>query len=152
MLFVTTASLPACIQPRQKTRAGTGSRRIQHLTLHSALVGARDAHVLPVLRDRAASDLDALRLEDAGDLLVGQRPGGIFLLDELLDPALQDQQRSAAALRPVDALAEEVSEFEDALRGVSILVGYGPADGGGMDPDLLRHFLDHHRLQPVDAV
>src|SRR5271169_1534328 len=108
MLFVTTASLPACIQPRQKTRAGTGSRRIQHLTLHSALVGARDAHVFPVLRDRAASDLDALRLEDAGDLLVGQRPGWIFLVDQLLDPTFQDEQRSTAALRAIHAFAEEV--------------------------------------------
>src|SRR5271156_5433471 len=123
---------------------------VQQLVLHSALVGAGDAHVLPVLRDRAASDLDTLRLEDAGDLLVGQRPGGIFFLDELLDPALQDQQRGAAAFRPIDALAEEVSEFEDALRGMSILVGYGTADGGGMNANLLLNFLDHPRLQAVD--
>jgi hypothetical protein len=38
---------------------------------HSALVGARDVHVFPIFRDRAASDLDTLRLENAGDLLVG---------------------------------------------------------------------------------
>ena len=61
------------------------------LFLHSALVGTRYAHVFPVFRDRAASDLDALRLEDAGNLLVGQRPGGIFFFDELLDAALEDQ-------------------------------------------------------------
>jgi hypothetical protein len=65
---------------------------VQQLVLYSALVGARDAHIFPVLRNRAASDLDALRLEDAGDLLVGQRPGGIFFFDELLDPALEDEQ------------------------------------------------------------
>ncbi len=69
------------------------------LFLYSALVGARDAHVFPVFRDRAAGDLDTLRLQDAGDLLVGQWPGGIFFFDQLFDPALEDQQRSIAALR-----------------------------------------------------
>ncbi len=44
---------------------------VQQLVFNPALVGARDAHVFPVLGYRAASDLDALRLEDAGDLLVG---------------------------------------------------------------------------------
>ena len=72
---------------------------LQLLLLYSALVGARDAHVFPVFRDRAASDLDALRLQDAGDLLVGQRPGGIFFFDEFFDTAFQDEQRCVAALR-----------------------------------------------------
>src|SRR5215471_17951881 len=67
--------------------------RLQPLISLSALVGARDAHIFPVLRDRAASDLDALRLEDAGDLLVGQRPGGIFVFDQLLDAAFEDEER-----------------------------------------------------------
>ena len=71
-------------------------------------MGVRDAHVFPVFRDRTASDLDALRLEDVGDLLVGVRVGRVLLLDELLDPALQDEQRSAATLRAIHAFAEEV--------------------------------------------
>ena len=71
------------------------------LILHPALMRTvRDAHVLPVFRDRAASDLDALRLQDAGDLLVGERPGWIFFVDELLNTAFQDQQRSVAAFGP----------------------------------------------------
>src|SRR5579862_2328494 len=122
------------------------------LIFYSALVGARDSHVFPVLRDRAASDLDALRLEDAGDLLVGQRPGGIFLFNETLHPALEDQQRRAAALRTVDALAEEVPKFEDALRRVSVLVGHGTAHGRGMHANLFGDLFDHHRLQVVDAM
>src|SRR4051812_5134780 len=40
------------------------------LLLYAPLVRAGYLHVFPVLRDRAASDLDTLRLEDAGDLLV----------------------------------------------------------------------------------
>jgi hypothetical protein len=47
------------------------STLVQALLFHSALVGARDAHILPIFGYRAASDLDALRLKDAGDLLVG---------------------------------------------------------------------------------
>src|SRR5882724_10982877 len=41
------------------------------LFLHSTLVSAGDAHVFPVFRDRATGDLNTLRLQDAGDLLVG---------------------------------------------------------------------------------
>src|SRR5579871_864003 len=103
------------------------STLVQALLFHSALVGARDTHVLPIFGYRATSDLYTLRLENAGDLLVGQRPGGIFFLDELLHPALQDEQRSAAALGTVDALAEEVAEFENSLGSVGVLVGHGAA-------------------------
>src|SRR5205807_9839387 len=80
------------IQPSSTAPPGSGlfSTGLQ-LTFYPALVGTRDAHVFPVFRDRAASDLYTLRLEDAGDLLVGQRPGGIFFFDELLDAALEDQ-------------------------------------------------------------
>jgi hypothetical protein len=46
------------------------------LLLYSALVSAWDPQILPVLRYRAASDLNALRLQDAGDLLVGERAAG----------------------------------------------------------------------------
>src|SRR5581483_2322318 len=89
----------------------------KNLVLHPALMGGRYFHVLPILRDRAASDLDTLRLEDAGDLLVRQRPGGIFFLDQLLDPALENQQRRVAAFGPLHAFAEEITKLENALRG-----------------------------------
>src|SRR5215469_6278183 len=121
------------------------------LLLHSALVGTRDAHILPVFRNRAASDLDTLRLKDAGDLLVGQRPGWIFFVDELLHAALQDQQRGVAAFGPLHALGEKVPQFEHALWSVGVLVGHRAADGGGMDADFFGHLLDHHGFQLIDA-
>src|SRR3974390_1220179 len=99
------------------------------LILYPALVGAGNAHIFPVLRDRAASDLNALRLKNVGDLLVGQRAGGVLLFYRLLGGALADEQRSAPSFGAVDALGEEVTKFEDALRGVSVLVGHGAADG-----------------------
>src|SRR5579883_1611884 len=122
------------------------------LLFHSALVGTRDAHVLAVFRNRAASDLDALRLKDAGDLLVGQRPGGIFFFDQLLDAPLEDQQRGVAALGPLHAFGEEVPQFEHALGRVGVLVGHRAADGGGMHADFFGHLLDHHGLQMIDAL
>src|SRR5581483_8138831 len=103
---------------------------VQALLFHSTLVGTRDTHVLPIFSNRATSDLDTLRLKDAGDLLVGQRPGGIFFLDKLFNAALEDQQRGAAAFGAVDTLAEEVAEFENSLGSVGVLVGDGAADGG----------------------
>src|SRR5271157_5908816 len=90
------------------------------LLLYSALMGARDPQILPVFCDRAAGDLNSLRLQDAGDLLVGERAGRVFFFDKLLDPALKDQQGSIAALRAVHAFAEEVPQFKDALGSVGI--------------------------------
>src|SRR5580698_2578934 len=148
-LFTTTTHRFTSDFYRLDAAESESKRRVQQLVLHSALVGARDAHILPVLRDRAASDLDTLRLEDAGDLLVGQRPGGIFFLDELLDPAFEDQQRSAATLRAVHALAEEIAELEDSLRGMGVLIGNRSAHSRRMHANLFGDFLDHHRLQLV---
>src|SRR5947209_1018140 len=112
---------------------------------------ARDAHVFPVFGYRAASYLDALRLQDAGDLLVGQRTAGIFFVDEFLHTALQDQQTRVADLGALNALAEKVSQLEYALRSVRGLVGYSPADGGRMHADFFGHLLDHHRFELIDA-
>ena len=115
-------------------------------------MSAGNLHVLPVLCNRATSDLDALRLEDAGNLLVGQWPGWIFFLDQLLHPALQDEERRVGALRPVYAFTEEVAQLEDTLGGVGIFAGHRAADGGRMYANLFRHFFDHHRPQLVDTV
>src|ERR1700745_2266003 len=124
----------------------------QSLLLHSALVGTRDAHVLPVFRNRAASDLDTLRLENAGDLLVGQRPGWILFFDQLLHTALQDQQRRVAAFRALHAFGEEVPQFEYALWSVGVFIRHRAADGRRMDADFFGHLLDHHRFQLIDAL
>src|SRR5208337_673946 len=79
------------------------------LVFHSPLVGARDVHILPILGDRATSDLDTLRLQNAGDLLVGQRPGGILFLNQFLDPAFEDEERGVGALGSIHAFTEEVA-------------------------------------------
>src|SRR5215469_10942625 len=121
------------------------------LFLDSALVRAWDAHVFAVFGYRAAGHLDALRLQDAGDLLVGQRTGGIFFLDEFLDPAFQDQKRRAAALRSLHALAEEVSQLEYALWCVGIFVGHSTAYRGRMHADFFGHLLDHHGFELIDT-
>src|ERR1035438_9525863 len=107
-----------------------------------ALVRAGDAHVFAVFRHRAAGHLDALRLQDAGDLLVGQRTAGIFFFDELFDAALEDQQRSAAALGALYALAKEISQLEYALWCMRVVVGHGTAYRGRVHADFFGHLLD----------
>ena len=78
---------------------------------------------------------------------------GIFFLDELLDPALEDQQRSVAALQGRCTLSlEEIAQLEHALRSVRIFTGNRAADGGRMHADFFGDLLDHHRLQLVDAL
>ena len=77
---------------------------------------------------------------------------GIFIFDQLFYLALEDQQRSVCAFGAVGALGEEEAELDDALRGVGVFVGDGAADGGGVDADLFRHFLDHHGAEGFDAL
>src|SRR5882672_4008997 len=114
-------------------------------------MGAGNAHVFPVLGNGAARDLNALRLQDAGELLIGQRTAGIFLVDQLFDAALEDQQRRVTALGALYAFAEEVTQLENSLWRVRVLAGYGTAHGGGMHSDFFSHLLDHHGLKMVDA-
>ena len=69
----------------------------------AALVRGRDLHVLPVLRHRAAGHLMPSRCSIA---VICSSVSGlvrILLLDHLLDLALQQQQRRAAARRPCTA-------------------------------------------------
>jgi hypothetical protein len=84
-------------------------------------------------------------------LVVGQRLARVLLFNQLLHLALQQHQRQVAALRPVHALGEEEAQLIHALRGMHILVRHRAAHGRRMHPDLLRHLLDHHRLQPLLA-
>src|SRR5690349_9485523 len=100
---------------------------LPNLFFDPALVRAGDAHVFAVFGNCPPGHLDALRLQDPCDLLVGQGAAGIFFLNELFDAALQDQQRRSSAFRSLHALAEEVAQLENALGGVSILAGYSPA-------------------------
>jgi hypothetical protein len=72
--------------PRSISRKYSGFRMTRSF-LYPALVRARDAHVFAVFGYGAAGHLDPLRLQDAGDLLVGQRAAGIFFFNEFLDAA-----------------------------------------------------------------
>jgi len=54
--------------------------------------------------------------------------------------------------RALDRLGEEVAQLEHSLRRVRVLVGDRARDRRRVHPDLLRHFLDHHRLQLVHAL
>src|SRR5579864_730204 len=75
--------------------------------LYAALVRAGNAHVLAIFSHRAARNVYAAVIQLLGDLLVGEGPRGIFLLDHLLDQALQREQRHPAAFRAIHRLAEE---------------------------------------------
>jgi hypothetical protein len=44
-------------------------------------MSAGDAHVFSILGNGTSRHLDALRLQDTGDLFVGQRAAGIFFFD-----------------------------------------------------------------------
>ena len=125
--------------------------KLPNLLFDPALVRAGDAHVFAVFGNRPSGHLDALRLQDPCDLLVGQGAAGIFFLDQFFDAALQDQQRRSAAFRSLHALAEEVAQLENALRRVGILASHSPAYRRRMHADFFGHLLDHHRFQEIDT-
>src|SRR5436305_7885497 len=125
--------------------------KLPNLFFDPALVRAGDAHVFAVFGNRPPGHLDALRLQDPCDLLVGQGTAGIFFLDEFFDAALQDQQRRSTAFRSLHAFAEEVAQLEYALRCVSVLTGHGTAYRRRMHADFFSHLLDHHRFQLIDT-
>jgi hypothetical protein len=62
------------------------------LVLHPPLMRAGNAHVLTILGHRTPCHLNTLGLQNASDLVIGIRVRGIFFLDQLLNPALQDEQ------------------------------------------------------------
>jgi len=70
---------------------------------------AGNFHVFPVFRNGAARYLNALRLQNASDLFVGQRPAWIFIFNELFDAPLQDEKRSASTFGALHAFGKEIS-------------------------------------------
>src|SRR5215475_9073248 len=119
-------------------------RRKAALLLYAPLVCARNTHIFPVLCHRTTGHLDALRLQDAGNLFVCQRARWIFFVDQLLDAPFEDEQRSIAALGTLHAFGEEITQLEDSLRRVGVFARNRSADSRWMHADLLRDFLDHH--------
>src|SRR5215472_2104666 len=95
----------------------------------TALMRAGDAHVFAILGDGASSNVDSVVVELLGDLLVGQRFGGVFLFNHLLNEALEGQQGHSATLGTIHGFAEEGAQLEDSLRRVRVFAGNGSADG-----------------------
>ena len=69
--------------------SGRAARHGGLLTLHSSAVRAGDAQILAIFRDGAARHLNAFFAEPLGNLFVGERMRGVFILDHLLHAALQ---------------------------------------------------------------
>src|SRR5215204_3943302 len=117
-----------------------------------ALARARDRHLVAVLRHRAARQLDALPGENLDDLIVGDGVVRVLLLDQLLDPELDDAGRDLLALLVQHALGEEAAQLDDALGRVRILAVDDARDGRKMHPRVLGHVLEHHRPDELDAL
>lgn len=64
-------------------------------------MGARNLHVLTILRHGSAGYLDSLALQLGGKLVVGQGFAGVFLLDQLLHLALQQNQGKVSPSGPL---------------------------------------------------
>src|SRR5579862_9282961 len=109
---------PFWIMRDQKTDDGC-----VELFLYPALVRAGDAHIFTVLGDGAARDLNALRLQNARELLVGERPRWIFFLNQFFDAALQNEQAGVAALGTLHTFAEKIAQLKNALRRVRVFAG-----------------------------
>src|SRR5260370_5402209 len=115
------------------------------------LMRAGNFHVLAILGHCPSRDLNALRLQNLGDLLIGVVARRIFFFDQLLHPPFEDQQRTSGAFRPLDTFRKEKAQLVYALRRMHVFAGNSPAYGRGMHTDLFGHFLDHHRLEEIDA-
>src|SRR5581483_11860333 len=102
------------------------------------LPARRNGELLPVLRDRAASDVEPVFLELGGDLLVREGVRLVFLPDDVADLLLHGDDRLLLAVRPGRAAREEVLEGEDAAGRLHVLVGDGARDGRDVDADLVR--------------
>src|SRR6185437_15578979 len=108
-------------------------------------------HILAILGDGAAGDVDALLTQDGGDAVVGEGMAGVLGFDQALDAAFEDEQRGFPAARPLHRFGEEVTQLEHALAGVDVLVGYGAAHRRGVHANLLGDLFDHHGFEEVQA-
>src|SRR5271154_3516650 len=60
---------------------------------HPALGSAGDAHIFAVFCNCATRDVNAVVVELLGNLLVGERLGGVFFFDHFFDETLESEQR-----------------------------------------------------------
>src|SRR5215207_9910622 len=122
------------------------------LNYRLALARAGDRHLVAVLRHGAARQLDALLGQNLDDLVVGDGVVRVLLLDQLLDPELDDAGRDLLALLVQHALGEEAAQLDDALRRVRVLAVDDARDGREVHPRVLGHVLEHHGLDELDAL
>src|ERR1700691_3862076 len=90
-----------------------------------ALMGRRNPHIFAVFGDRAAGHFDALALQQVGNLLIRKWVGGIFFFYHFFDTPLEDEQRSGHSAGSLHRLGEEITKFENPLRGMRILIRDG---------------------------
>src|ERR1051325_2398753 len=98
------------------------------LILDAAIVGTRNSQVGPILGDGAAVYCDALLAKNIRDLIIGQRSSLVLLLNHFFDFAFENEQGNCGTGRPIHGFGEEVPQFENSLRRMSVLGSDGAAD------------------------
>src|SRR5580658_9692057 len=63
------------------------------------LMRGGNIHVFAIFGHGTACELDALRLQECGELVVGERMARVFVFDELFYLALEHEQRCVGAFR-----------------------------------------------------
>src|SRR5262249_60837924 len=81
----------------------------------------QNAELVAVLRDRAASDLNPLFLEEVNDLLVGERLGRILLANHLLQLGADGAGARVLAGCRSERTGEKELERKHAARGLHVL-------------------------------
>src|SRR5579863_699555 len=79
----------------------SGQGRIGSAVSAPALVSGWNIHVFAIFGDGAAGEVNALRLQHGGELIVGERMARVFVFNELAHLALEHQERSVGALGAV---------------------------------------------------
>src|SRR3989344_474140 len=138
---------PARTPRRQGARAVRGG-----LHQRLALVGGRDAHGLAIFGNGPTGDIDALLLQDFGDLAVADGLGRRFALHEFLDDRADRGRRTGAAIRGGHVTGEEILEFEYPARRQHVLVGGDALDGGLVHAHALGDIVQHQRFHGLRAV
>ena len=110
-------------------------------------MGGEDIELLPVFRDGASGDLDALFLQRLGDRVVGKGSRGIFLVDELLDRFPDTRVGNLRSTLRLIAGGLERAHFHEALRGENVFPRDRSGHGGGVELELVRDLVHGQRAQ-----
>ena len=114
-------------------------------------MGTGNPHVLAVLCHRPAGYAIADLLQLLRNLFVGKRLCGVLFLDHFLDQALEVDQGSRRSRGSLHRFRKEIAQFVNTLRGVSILIRNGTADGGRVNTHFLGNLLDHHGSKVINS-